>query len=114
MVLAVFYALLQLLFLSGLGFFLSRLRGWPREIFHGFNRFVATVALPVSFFTSISRTDPASLRSAWIFPIAAVVVIGLGLALSAPVFGLPASPARTGAPAWVSRPSATAGISRSP
>jgi predicted permease len=88
MALAVFYALLQLLFLSGLGFFLSRLRGWPREIFHGFNRFVATVALPVSFFTSIARTDPASLRSAWIFPIAAVVVIGLGLALSAPVFGL--------------------------
>ena len=58
MVLAVFYALLQLLFLSGLGFVLSRLRGWPRELFHGFNRFVASVALPLSFFTSIARTDP--------------------------------------------------------
>ena len=68
MALAVFYALLQLLFLSGLGFFLSRLRGWPRELFRGFNRFVASVALPLSFFTSIARTDPASLRSSWIFP----------------------------------------------
>lgn len=92
MALAVFYALLQLLFLSGLGFFLSRLRGWPRDLFHGFNRFVATVALPVSFFTSIARTDPASLRSAWIFPLAAVVVIGLGLALSVPLVGLPGFP----------------------
>ena len=89
MVLAVFYALLQLLFLSGLGFVLSRLRGWPRELFHGFNRFVASVALPLSFFTSIARTDPASLRSSWIFPIAAVATILLGLALSAPVFSTP-------------------------
>ncbi|MCX7029489.1 MAG: AEC family transporter [Spirochaetes bacterium] len=88
MVLAVFYALLQLLFLSGLGFFLSRLRGWPRELFHGFNRFVAGVALPVSFFTSIARTEAASLRAAWIFPIVAVAVMLLGLAFSAPLFGL--------------------------
>jgi predicted permease len=88
MVLAVFYALLQLLFLSGLGFVLSRLRGWPRELFHGFNRFVASVALPLSFFTSIARTDPSSLRSSWIFPIAAAVSILLGLAFSGPLFGL--------------------------
>jgi predicted permease len=88
MVLAVLYALLQLLFLSGLGFFLSRLRSWPRELFHGFNRFVASVALPLSFFTSISRTDPASLRSSWIFPLIALASIILGLAFSAPVFGL--------------------------
>ncbi len=86
--LAVFYALLQLLFLSGLGFFLSRLRGWPRELFHGFNRFVAGVALPMSFFTSIARTEAASLRAAWIFPIVAVAVMLLGLAFSAPLFGL--------------------------
>jgi predicted permease len=88
MTLAVFYALLQLLFLSGLGFFLSRLRGWPRELFRAFNRFVASVAMPLWFFTSIARTDPASLRTSWIFPIAAVVTLLLGLALSAPVFGL--------------------------
>jgi predicted permease len=88
MVLAVFYALLQLLLLSGLGFFLSRLRGWPRELFRGFNRFVATVALPVSFFTSITRTEAASLRSSWIFPLTAVASIILGLAFSAPLFGL--------------------------
>ena len=88
MVLAVFYALLQLLFLSGLGFFLSRLRGWPREMFRGFNRFVASVALPISFFTSIARTDPASLRTSWIFPLVAVAVILVGLGLSAPVFAL--------------------------
>jgi malate permease and related proteins len=88
MVLAVFYALLQLLFLSGLGFALSRLRGWPREMFRGFNRFVADVALPLSFFTSIALTDPGSLRSSWIFPIAAAVSILLGLAFSGPLFGL--------------------------
>jgi predicted permease len=88
MALAVFYALLQLLFLSGLGFFLSRLRGWPRELFHGFNRFVASVALPVYFFTSIARTDPASLRSSWIFPLVAAASILLGLAFSAPLFSL--------------------------
>ena len=88
MVLAVFYALLQLLFLSGLGFVMSRLRGWPRELFHGFNRFVASVALPLSFFTSIARTDPRSLRSSWIFPLAAVASIALGLVLSAPLLGL--------------------------
>jgi predicted permease len=88
MTLAVFYALLQLLSLSGLGFCLSRLRGWPREVFLGFNRFVATVALPASFFTSIARTDPSSLGASWIFPVAAVGVVLVGLALSAPVFAL--------------------------
>ena len=88
MALAVFYALLQLLFLSGLGFFLSRLRGWPRELFRGFNRFVADVALPVYFITSISLTDPGSLRTAWIFPIAAAASILLGLGFSGPLFGL--------------------------
>jgi malonate transporter len=88
MVIAVFYALLQLLFLSGLGFVLSRLRGWPRELFHGFNRFVASVALPLSFFTSIARTEATSLRSSWIFPLAAIASIALGLVLSAPLFGL--------------------------
>lgn len=89
MTLAVLYALLQLLFLSGLGFFLSRLRGWPRALFHGFNRFVASVALPIYFFTTIARTDPASLRSSWIFPVAAAVMVALGLGLSAPVFAHP-------------------------
>jgi predicted permease len=88
MTLAVFYALLQLLALSGLGFFLSRLRGWPRGVFLGFNRFVANVALPVSFFTSIARTDPSSLSTSWIFPVAAIGVALVGLALSAPVFAL--------------------------
>jgi malate permease and related proteins len=88
MTLAVFYALLQLVVLSGLGFALSRLRGLPRELFYGFNRFVASVAMPLWFFTSIARTDPASLRSSWIFPVAAVATLLLGLALSAPVFGL--------------------------
>ena len=88
MTLAVTYALLQLLFLSGIGFFLSRLRGWPREVFLGFNRFVATVALPVYFFTSIARTDPAGLRASWIFPVAAIAVCLVGLGVSTPVFAL--------------------------
>ena len=88
MALMVFYALLQLLFLSGLGFFLSRLRGWPREVFLGFNRFVTTVALPVSFFTRVARTDPSSLLTSWIFPVTAVAAILVGRGLSAPVFAL--------------------------
>ncbi len=92
MALAVLYALLQLLFLSGLGFLLGRLRGWPREIFHGFNRFVATVALPVSFFASIAQTDPAAIREGWIFPLLAAAVILVGLGLSAGILALvPAS-----------------------
>jgi len=90
MVLAVFYALLQLFFLAGLGVFLSRLRGWPRGLFHGFNRFVADVGLPAYFFTSIARTDTASLRAAWIFPIVTVASVLAGLAFSVPLFGLTA------------------------
>ena len=88
MALTVFCALLQLLFLSGLGFFLSRLRGWPREVFLGFNRFVTTVALPVSFFTRVARTDPSSLLTSWIFPVTAVAAILVGRGLSTPVFAL--------------------------
>ncbi len=86
MALAVFYTLLQLLLLSALGFGLSRFRGYPRVLFQGINRLTLNVGLPVYFFVSISKTSVADIRSGWIFPIAAACLIGVNLAISAPLF----------------------------
>lgn len=86
--LAVFYTLLQLLLLLALGFGLSRFRGYPRVIFQGINRLTLNVGLPVYFFVSISKTSVADIRSGWIFPIAAACLIGVNLAISAPLFRL--------------------------
>jgi predicted permease len=51
---------------------------------------VADVGLPAYFFTSIARSDLASLQAAWIFPIAAVASILVGLVFSVPLFSLTA------------------------
>jgi predicted permease len=86
MALSVFYTLLQLLLLLALGFWLARARGYPRELFQGLNRFLASVALPLYFFTSIAKTDPADMRTGWVFPIVAACIILVGLAVSIPLF----------------------------
>jgi malonate transporter len=94
MILSVTYTLLQLLVFLAIGFWLARGRGYPRDLFLGVNRFLAGVALPLYFFTSIAKTNIEDLRSGWVFPIIAIVVIAVGIAVSAPVFRLlPFSPA---------------------
>ncbi len=93
MILSVTYTLLQLLVLLAIGFALARYRGYPKPLFLGINRFLAGVALPLYFFTSIAKTNVEDLRSGWIFPIIAAALILLGLVLSAGVFRLlPFSP----------------------
>jgi predicted permease len=79
MILSVTYTLLQLLVLLAIGFGLARWRGYPKDLFPGINRFLACVALPLYFFTSIAKTNVEDLRSGWIFPLVAAAVILFGL-----------------------------------
>jgi malate permease and related proteins len=88
MVLAVFYTLLQLLILIALGFWLSRVRGYPRSLMQGLNLITGNVALPLYFFVNLAKTNTADLRAGWVFPIVSVAVILLGFVISAFFFRL--------------------------
>lgn len=80
LVLPVFYTLLQLFVLALIGFALVRLLKYPRRFFRHLSAFTANIALPVYFFVSVSRTDPADVAAGWIFLPASVAVIAAGVA----------------------------------
>ena len=86
--LPVFYTVLQLLILMAVGFVLRRYAGWKESFFITLNRFIRNILLPVYIFIAISGADVESLRRAWIFPVAAVIIIAAGLLFSWPLFRL--------------------------
>jgi len=75
----VLYTVLQILALAALGFFLTRFWGWPHRFFQNLSRFLVNIVLPIYFFAKISRTDLSELRNGSFFPLAATLVIGMGL-----------------------------------
>ncbi len=86
--LPVFYTVLQLLIIMAVGFGLRRYSGWKESFFITLNRFIRNILLPVYIFIAVSGADVESLRRAWIFPVAAVIIVAAGLAFSWPLFRL--------------------------
>jgi predicted permease len=86
--LPVFYAVLQLLVLIGIGFAIRRSGKWAEGFFGGLSRLVVRVALPLYFVVRLSRTDLSSFRTLLVMPLASVGVIALGLLSALAVFSL--------------------------
>lgn len=79
--------------LIAFGFLLTRFWGWSADFFRGLSRFLVRIALPLYFFTKISVLQPEAIRQGLFIPLAALVVVGTGLAGSWLFFRLfPATP----------------------
>jgi predicted permease len=85
--------LMQFLVLMAFGFLLTRFWGWPASFFRSLSGFIVKIALPLYFFTKISVLEPEAIRAGMLFPLAALAIVGVGLAGSWLFFRIfPASP----------------------
>lgn len=74
----ILYSSLQIIGLTALGFFLTRYGRWAYGFFRTLSSFIVKVALPLYFFTKMSRTDLEVIQSGYLFPLAAVVIFLVG------------------------------------
>jgi malate permease and related proteins len=84
--LPVFYVVLQLLILIGVGFVMRRSGEWADGFFAGLSRLVVRVALPFYFIVRVGRTDLSQIRSMLLMPVSAAVVVGTGFVVSLVLF----------------------------
>lgn len=73
------YSVLQLFVLMGLGFLLRRKGGFSSSFFQDLSTLLVRIFLPLYFFARFSRTSLSQLATAWMFPLAAVVIALTGL-----------------------------------
>lgn len=86
--LPVFYTILQLLVLIGLGFVLRRFGKWGDSFFQSISTFLVKVVLPIYLFVRIAPGSIDDLKEAWVFPPASFVIIGVGVLFGFVVFRL--------------------------
>lgn len=84
--LPVFYTVLQLLIIIGVGVAVRRSGRWADNFFQGLSRLVVKVALPFYFIVRVSRTDLSQIKTMLLMPISAVVVVGIAFVLSLVLF----------------------------
>ena len=84
--LPVAYTLIQILLLLALGYWLARYRGWNYSFFKNLSRFIVKIALPIYFFVRVSKTNIPDLKKGLLFPLAALLIVATGVAISALVF----------------------------
>jgi hypothetical protein len=80
--------MLQLIAMMAVGFIAKRLRLLPQEFFSSVSIFLVRLALPIYLFSKILESDPEVLTSSWIFPLAAIIISGVGILLATPVFAI--------------------------
>lgn len=83
-----FYAVLQLLIVIAVGVVARRSGTWSDDFFTGLSRFVVRIALPLYFVERLAQTDFSNLGEIFLMPLAAAIVIGLGLTLGSAFFAL--------------------------
>lgn len=86
--LPVFYTVLQLIVLIGLGFFLRKFGNWGDDFFRSISSFLVKVVLPVYLFVRIAPGSVEDLKEAWIFPLSAIFIVSAGLLFGVVVFRL--------------------------
>ncbi len=82
----VLHTVLQILTMMAIGFVLRKLRILPDSFFSTLSAFLVEVALPLYLFTKIASTDSSVLGSSLVFPVAALIYVGLGIFLGFIVF----------------------------
>ena len=86
--LPVFYAILQLIAILGIGFLLRRRNFFSSEFFAKLGRLVIRVGLPLYFVANLRDTDVSSLRDSLVFPPIGVLMVALTVLVSSLVFRL--------------------------
>lgn len=86
--LPVFYAILQLLGILAIGFFLRRARAFSSEFFARLGRFVIRVGLPLYFVAKLRDTDVSMLREAVVLAPLGIAMVAGTVAVSSVVFRL--------------------------
>lgn len=81
-ILPVFYSLLQILLLAGIGFVLRKYARWDSGVFSGISKLIVSIALPSMFIARMSALNRVDMKAGIIFPFYAVLIITLSLALS--------------------------------
>lgn len=90
--LPVLYSLLQILILAGIGFILRKFAKWDKNIFASISKLLINITLPAMFLTRMSSIDRADLASGALFPLYALILIGISFLLSlllARIFRIP-------------------------
>ncbi len=83
---SVVHTMLQIIIIMGVGFYLRSRNILPSKFFENVSSFLIKGALPIYLFSKVVETDRNALASSWLFPIAAVFLLALGLFLSYTVF----------------------------
>ncbi len=81
-VVPVLYGMLQLITLFVIGFILRRRNVFSSDFFKDLSRLGTRVALPLYYFARLSSADIGALKSAFMFPLAAILLTTVGLSLS--------------------------------
>lgn len=79
-VLPVLYTILQIAVPVLLGFFFRRATGLSNESYNVFGKLVVTLTLPLYFFVRVSRIDTTEILRGALFPVAAALIVGFGVA----------------------------------
>ena len=85
---SVVHTMLQIMIIMGFGFYLRSRDILPSKFFENVSSFLIKGALPIYLFSKIVETDRNALASSWLFPLAAVFLLAVGLLLSYVVFTL--------------------------
>jgi predicted permease len=78
----VLFAVIQVVTMSFFGYILRAKNRLGTDFFNQLNEFLVKIALPLYYFTRVSRTDIADVASSLFFPLAALVIIGATAGLS--------------------------------
>lgn len=85
---SVVHTMLQIIVIMALGFFLRSTHILPQKFFENISKFLIKGALPIYLFSKVVEADRSILAGSWIFPIAAVCFLAVGVFISYIVFTL--------------------------
>lgn len=87
-ILPVLYTLLQMIIPIIFGFILRKTIFFPSSFFSRLSQLIVRFALPVYFFVKISRMKVADLETAFIFPLATIIITAISILFALIVFSL--------------------------
>ena len=78
----VLYAVIQLVILTFIGYFLRSRNRLSTEFFNQLNEFLAQIAIPLYYFSKVSRTNINDILTSLLFPFAVIILVTVSLSIS--------------------------------